>query len=204
MSRSPERDDALQIVAFPVLLTIGILLIPVVPDYSDDAAAARATQHSGLWLLGHLLSAAAFATSVQCSAVLQRLTGRPSPWITLVIGLGAGLHAAGLGADGIGPLALNHAGQSATTFFRGSTALVPAVFIAGAVLFGVAQFIQTWQVTLGSSVPRRLRLLLFALLFSAAEAIPSGWGLYVVAASAVGLYLPLAASVRRSEWTASR
>jgi len=197
---SRVRDDALQIAAFPLLLAVGVLIIPIVPEYSDDLAAARAMEHSGRWLIGHLVSAVAFAASVQCSTVLQRLSVRPRPWVTLMLAIGAGLHAAGLGADGIGPLATVAAGVPPAMFFRGSSVLVPGVFIAGAVCFGLAQISQTVQLTQEvSSRGWRLVALIAAVTFSVAESIPSGWGLYVVALAALVLYLPPAFSVWRSE-----
>ena len=54
----------LLVLAFPVALSLGILLIPVVSDYSDHAIAAQAVNSTGRWFAGHVLAAVAFGLSV--------------------------------------------------------------------------------------------------------------------------------------------
>ncbi len=55
------RVLALAIAAFPALLLVGVVMIPVVRDYADHDAANRATTRSRRWFWGHLLSGVAFA-----------------------------------------------------------------------------------------------------------------------------------------------
>lgn len=192
------QSDAAQIAAFPALLALGVLLIPVVPDYADHAAAGRAAAQAARWLSGHLVSASAFAASVAASAAVQRRLARPRAGVTLLIAIGAGLHAAGLGADGIGPLAVAASGLPAAAFFDGSGALVGGTFVAGAVCFGIGQVVQSVQAgALLASRPTRALAVAAAVAFPAAEAVPSGWGLYAVAVAAATLYLPVAGAVAR-------
>ena len=101
-----QKIAALYIIAFPVLLTVGILLIPVVLDYSNHDLASEAVQKTTRWFLGHMISAIAFCISLlSVSSIedyLQRKSYRLPGFIKILMTLGAGLYAAGLGADGIG------------------------------------------------------------------------------------------------------
>jgi hypothetical protein len=58
--------------AFPLVLAAGILLIPVVPDYSDHVLAAAAVEGTGRWVVGHLSPAGRVR-----SALDLRRRGRP-------------------------------------------------------------------------------------------------------------------------------
>ena len=53
------------------------------------------------------------------------------------IAVGAGLYAAGLGADGIGPLAVRSAGYSPVIFFDGSSMWVNGIFMAATAVFAL-------------------------------------------------------------------
>ena len=115
-----SRSTLFPIFAFPIILAVGIVIIPVNPDYNDHALAVQAVELTERWYLGHLISAIAFSFSIWASreilGVLQMV-----PWFTpIFIALGAGLYAAGLGADGIGPIAVQASGESAVIFFDGS------------------------------------------------------------------------------------
>ncbi len=49
------------VISFPILLSVGILLIPVVSDYSNHALAEEASKESIRWLSGHVVSVVAVA-----------------------------------------------------------------------------------------------------------------------------------------------
>ncbi len=117
----------------------------------------------------------------------------------LLAATGAGVQAVGLGADGIGPLAIRRAGHPARAFFDGSRGWVTGTFVAGSILFGLGQIVLVIginQTALLSTVTG-VAILIAAVLFSASTAIPSGYGLYVVASLAVVLYAPIVHAV----WT---
>ena len=198
---SKKRSQIAYILAFPVVLTIGIILIPVVTDYTDHSLAEQAVGQTGRWFLGHIIAAVGFALSIPAVTSIDRhlqLTLRSLPVVTIpCITIGAGLYAAGLGADGIGPLAVLSAGYSPVIFFDGSALWVPATFAAGTVVFAIGLFS-----LVGGSIQQGLlqgwsRYISFisALVFVSAPMIPSGWGLYGVAAAAFGIFVPFALAV---------
>ena len=196
MSPAEDHLDAILIAAFPLTLAVGVLLIPVVPDYSNHDLAAQAATDSVRWFWGHVLSAAAFGLSVVAASIIARSNaalGSPAParFALLLVAVGAALHAAGLGADGVGPLALAAEGSASQIFFNGSGSCVPPLFIAGSVVFGVGQLLLILGFTRTVSARLRTGLMAAAIGFSAAEAIPSGWGLYAVGALGLLLYLPV-------------
>lgn len=189
------------LIGFPILLAVGIVLIPVVADYSDHALATRAASQTWRWFSGHLIAALAFVSSVWIIATLDRWLGvRGHRLHTLtLIGLvfGAGLYAAGLGADGVGPVAQMTAGQDPSSFFDGSGPWVTSIFVAGTALYGLGLIsmvvtLNGLGVLLGAA---RWIAFLGALLFACAPAIPSGWALYGVAAAAFMVLLPIASAV---------
>lgn len=107
----------------------------------------------------------------------MRLASAPTPWVPSL------------------PVA---PGWAARTFFEGSATWVPPIFIAGAVVFGIGQIALAWQaVDHLLTGPRKPLVRAGAIVFSAAEAIPSGWGLYLVALSALATYLPFAGHLWR-------
>ncbi|MBC8329872.1 MAG: hypothetical protein H8E31_14125 [Planctomycetes bacterium] len=192
-----DRVEGAFVAAFPLLLAFGVPLIPVVGDYADHAAAALATERASLWFDGHLVSAIAFGFGIVAATILCRRVAEAGSVLLARVALpmmaaGAALHMAGLGADGIGPLAVAEAGGDPRLFFDGSGGLVPMVFIAGAALFGVGQLVLVAGLRPLTGARQGRLLMAAAVVFSAAEAIPSGWGLYLVALAALALYLPLA------------
>ena len=136
-----SKSTLFPIFAFPIILALGILIIPVNTDYNDHALAVQAVELTERWFVGHLISAIAFSFSIWASreilGVLQK-----APWFTpIFISFGAGLYAAGLGADGIGPVAVKASGESAIIFFDGSGWWVSGVFMAATLFFGIGLFI---------------------------------------------------------------
>jgi hypothetical protein len=117
-----------------------------------------------------------------------------------LLALGAGLYAAGLGADGLGPVAVQASGASPALFFDGSGWYVTGVFMAGTLLFGAGLFSLTGPAIQTGLVTGSWRYVIFisALVFVGAPAIPSGWALYGVALASVGVFAPLGVSLARS------
>ena len=192
-----SRSTLFPIFAFPIFLALGILLIPVNPDYNNHALAVQAVEQTERWFAGHLISAIAFSFSIWAAREILGILPK-APWYTLIfIATGAGLYAAGLGTDGIAPIAVMASGESAVVFFDGSGWWVSGVFMAATLFFGIGLFI-----IISSSIQDHLvegiwRYIIFvcALVFVAAPAIPSGWGLYGVAIAAAGIFFPIGVSM---------
>ncbi len=108
--------------------------------------------------------------------------------------VGGAVQMYGLGADGIGPLAVRRAGGSAKLFFDGSQVWVMGTFIVGSILFSVGQIIMVILIGNREIFPpaMTITMLVAAILFSVSTAVPSGYGLYVTAVTALIIYLPLA------------
>ena len=194
-----NRAGLFPIYAFPIILAIGILLIPVNPDYNDHALAVQAVEQTERWFAGHLISVIAFGFSIWAAreilGVLQK-----APWYTLIfIATGAGLYAAGLGADGIAPVAVMASGESALIFFDGSGWWVSGVFMVATLFFGIGLFIIISNSIQHNLVEDVWRYIIFicALVFVSAPAIPSGWGLYGVAIAAFGIFIPIGAAIQK-------
>jgi hypothetical protein len=195
-----RKINLFPVFVFPIILALGILIIPVNPDYNDHALAVQAVELTERWYLGHLISAFAFGFSVWS---IREILGvlRDAPWFTLIFtSLGAGLYAAGLGADGIGPVAVRASGESAIFFFDGGGWWVSGVFIAATLFFGIGLFIIT-----GNSIQHKLvkgvwRYVIFlsALIFVSVPIVPSGWGLYGVALAAIGIFFPIGYFIQRT------
>jgi len=198
-----DRGSAV-ILAFPMLLTLGILLIPVVPDYSDHELAARAAQQTARWFAGHLVAATAFGIGALAStAIAQELRRRnnPVPAILLIlVACGAALYAAGLGADGIAPVALLSSGTEPTMFFDGSGWWISGVFMGATILFGLGLILLVIRVIRIGLVTGLWRyvVLLSTIMFISAPVIPSGWALYGEALASLGIFLPIGVSIGRS------
>jgi hypothetical protein len=146
-----RKINLFPVFVFPIILALGILIIPVNPDYNDHALAVQAVELTERWCLGHLISALAFGFSIWA---IREILGvlREAPWFTLIFtSLGAELYAAGLGADGIGPVAVRASGESAIFFFDGGGWLVGGVFVAATLFFGISLFIIT-----GNSIQQKL------------------------------------------------
>ena len=200
---SRHRLYSTLVAAFPITLAVGILLIPVVTDYADHSLASQGAAQSVRWFIGHIHSAVAFGIAVLACGCIGDVLYRRGQHRRVAIALpfvavGAALHAAGLGADGIGPLAVVEAGQTATTFFDGSSHLVQGLFIGASMTFGLGLialafgFAQTgllrgiWKFIVPTS----------SILFVAFETIPSGWGLYLVALAACLIFFPISLALR--------
>jgi hypothetical protein len=198
------RSRTLPVFAFPILLTIGIVLIPVVSDYGNHEIAVQAVAQSARWLAGHLISAAAFGLSVWAASEimtgLRHRGSKPEHVPLLLISLGAALYAAGLGADGIAPVALTLSGSSPMTFFDGGI-WVTGVFILATLLFGVGLIHLTVSAIRGGIVTGIWRYIVFgsALALMVVPAVPSGYGLFGEALAAFGVFLPIGFSMARSK-----
>ena len=191
--------------AFPVVLTIGIVLIPVVPDYTQHELAEQAVNQTVRWYGGHIVAAVGFALAILAVAAVDthlQQTSRALPAQTMpLIAVGAGLYAAGLGADGVAPVAVRAAGYSPIIFFDGSGLYVTGLFVAGTVLFGLGLL----NLVIGAI---RLDLLrgwsryvtfVSTLVFMIAPMILVGWALYGVAAASFGVFVPFALAIQRSK-----
>ena len=200
-----KRLQIIAIWAFPVVLTIGIVLIPVVPDYTQHHLAEQAVDETARWYLGHIIAAVGFTLAILAVVAIDnhlQQTSRALPAQTLpLIAVGAGLYAAGLGADGVAPVAVRAAGYSPIIFFDGSGMFVTGLFIAGTVLFGLGLL----NLVIGSI---RLELLqgksryisfVFTLVFMIAPMILIGWALYGVALAAFGVFVPFALAIDSSK-----
>jgi hypothetical protein len=203
------RFNILPILAFPAILTIGILIIPVVSDYSNHILAEQAVGQAARWFWGHLISALAFGFGNLAAYTIHRCLSKRGQTnssrisLSLII-VGSTLFAFGLGADGIGPLASVAGGGSAFTFFEGSGMWVSGVFIAASILFGVGLITQVIGLIHAGMLRGLFRIVTFvaAIIFIGTTAIPSGWGLYGVAAAILVLYLTVGFSylhVQRQE-----
>ena len=199
-----HRIQALFVLSFPVVLSIGIFLIPIVQDYSDHVSVAQAVELSVRWFAGHLISAVAFALSVLSVSVINTFLRDNSyelpSFIIPIMAVGAGLYAAGLGADGIAPLAVKYSGATPMLFFNGSGWLVSGTFIAATVLFGVGLISIVFHANQSRMVGGIWRYVIFisALIFVAAPAIPSGLVLYGEALAVFGVFVPLGLAVWRA------
>jgi hypothetical protein len=193
-----NKPGLLPIFAFPIILAVGILLIPVNPDYNNHAIAVQALEQTGRWFAGHLISAIAFGFAIWAAReILGVLT--KTPWYTLIfIAAGAALYAAGMGVDGIAPVAIMASGESALIFFDSSGWWVSGVFMAGTLLFALGLFIMISNLIKQKIVKGAWRYIIFvsALVFVSAPAIPSGWALYGVAVAALGIFIPVGVSIQ--------
>ncbi len=57
---------------FPLVLALGIVLIPVVRNYADHELAEAATAKSKRWFWGHLLSAIGFGLGVAVAVLINQ------------------------------------------------------------------------------------------------------------------------------------
>jgi hypothetical protein len=198
------RSQAMLVLAFPIILSIGIVLIPVVSNFSDHAIATEAVNMTGRWFTGHILSAVAFGMSILSVIAIQTFQRDQSyeipSFILPMMAIGAALYAAGLGADGIGPIAVKSSGSTPILFFDGSGWWVSGTFIAATAFFGVGLISLVGHTNQNQMVKGIWRYVTFisALLFIAVPAIPSGWALYGEAIAAFGVFFPLGLAIWRS------
>ncbi|MFA5605489.1 MAG: hypothetical protein WC970_06460, partial [Dehalococcoidales bacterium] len=135
------------ILIFPILLSAGIFTIPYVSDYSSNIITELAVLQSGRWLWGHIISALAFGWAIIVAHYItqylyyseQNSLGTLSLFLTVTGGI---LMAAGLGADGIGPVATVNGGAQASVFFEGSGMIITIIFMVGIILFGLGLIFQ--------------------------------------------------------------
>jgi hypothetical protein len=196
-----QPSTIIKILAFPVVLTIGIILIPVVGDYTNHQIAEAAVQQEIRWFLGHIISAISFALSILASGTILNCLNFHTTVLTKLslpmIAVGAGLYAAGLGADGIGPIAVQNAGYSPVIFFDGSGMWITGVFILATVIFGLGLLLMVINAIRLEFLTGKRQYISFisTLLFMIAPMILSGWALYGVAVAAFGIFVPLACAI---------
>jgi len=198
-----KRTQIIYVLAFPIVLTIGIVLIPVVTDYTDHRLPEQAVEQTVRWFAGHIIAATGFGLAMLAVGSIGRhlqLTSQSLPAVTLPgVAVGAGLFAAGLGADGIGPLAVRSAGYSPVIFFDGSSLWVNGIFIAATLVFAIGLL----SLVIGSIQRELLRgwsryvSLVSAIIFVGAPAILSGWALYGIALAAFGVFVPFAVEMSK-------
>lgn len=196
-------SQALAITAFPLVLAIGIITIPVVADYSNHQYAIEAASQSGRWFWGHLISATGFGIALLAAASINRFIPEKTRlrWLVLpLMAIGAALYAFGLGADGIGPLAAASGAGGALDYFEFSGNWISGVFVTASLIFGAGLITQVACVNRCGLLKGYWRWVAFigALVFLGGSAIPSGWGLYVVAGAAMLIYIPISLAVLRS------
>jgi hypothetical protein len=151
-----------------------------------------------------MVAAVAFGLStIAVNAIARDLRRRSHPLpgsLIVLFALGAALYAAGMGADGIGPIAVRAAGGEASLFFDGSGWWVSGIFMAATVTFGLGllglvRHAVTAGMVRGLWIPVAI---ISTFMFVALPAIPSGWGLFGVAVTTFGIFLPMAASIWRA------
>lgn len=178
---SHKNLKLLPVISFPIILTLGILLIPMVSDYANHAFAEQAARQVPRWFLGHLISALSFGigilTAYSITTHLENHQAKVKGTIILWLATTGGiLYAIGLGVDGIGPLATVAGGGQAIAFFDGSAAYVPPIFIAASLLFGMALIIQVISLIKIGLLNGVLKVIVpvATIIFVGAPAIPSG------------------------------
>ncbi len=165
--------------------------------------AEHAAGQTARWFWGHLFCAVAFGLGALAACSIAGHLNQIGEGLEVVglplAAVGAALQAAGLGADGIGPLAVAAAGGPAQAYLNGSAPWVTGVFIAGSMTFGAGLIVQIIRLIQAGVLAGPIRRVVFmaAITFAGAGAIPSGWGLYGVAAAALVVYLPISAAVWR-------
>jgi hypothetical protein len=198
---SEKRTEFVTILSFPILLLLGIVLIPIVTDYTDHQLAEQAVRQTTRWFSGHLLSALAFGISNLAVGTitthLNRLYQSSPSLIRLLTALGSSFYAAGLGADGIGPLAVQSSGQSPVLFFDGSGGWVTGIFIAGTIIFGIGLLTMTIGAIQLGMLKGSARYISFisVLTFMVTPMLLSGWALYGVAVATFGIFVPFALAI---------
>ncbi|MDD4923782.1 MAG: hypothetical protein PHF74_02960 [Dehalococcoidales bacterium] len=186
---------AVIILIFPMILSAGIFTIPYVSDYSNNLITEAAALQSGRWLWGHIISALAFGWAIIVAHYItqylyyneQNRIGTVSLYLTAAGGV---LMAIGLGADGIGPVAVINGGAAAAVFFEGSGMMITAIFMAGIILFGFGLINQITGLRHTGLIPDVLAFVLIvcAILFMGFASLPSSMGLYCIAYLSVLTY----------------
>jgi hypothetical protein len=204
--QNKDKTVLFLLLLFPIVLSIGIFTIPYVSDYSNVNVQNEAVEHSLRWFLGHIVSAIAFSIAIITAHMIsQYLSNREQSQIGKVgfmcIALGGTFLSIGLGADGIGPLAITSEGLEASVFFEGSGMMVTGVFMIGIVLFslGLINQIVGLRRTGLVSKPLSTALICCAIFLMGVSAIPSSFGLYFIAYLSILIYGSLAYFLWRSQ-----
>ncbi|HAS04202.1 MAG TPA: hypothetical protein DCR71_00280 [Dehalococcoidia bacterium] len=186
---------AVIILIFPILLSAGIFTIPYVLDYSSNIITELAVLQSGRWLWGHIISALAFGWAIIVAHYISRYLyyneqnriGTFSLYLTVAGGI---LMAAGMGADGIGPVATVNGGAQASVFFEGSGMIITIIFMVGIIVFGFGLINQIIGLGRIGVIPDIFVYVLIAcaILFMGFAALPSSMGLYCIAYLSVLIY----------------
>jgi hypothetical protein len=180
---------------FPLLLAAGIITIPFVSDYSDNLVTEAAAAQAARWFWGHIVSGVAFGISMVLAHNITRYVNsrtqtRAGEISLILLALGGCLLAMGLGADGVGAVAVRAGGSQASAFFEGSGMMVTGLFMAGVILYGFGLIFQISGLRRSGLISGRASgvLAAFAVIFMGASAIPSTAGLYVLALAAAVIY----------------
>ena len=67
-----KRPQIIYVLAFPVVLTIGIVLTPVVTDYTDHRLPEQAVEQTARWFAGHIIAAIGFGLAVLAVGSIDR------------------------------------------------------------------------------------------------------------------------------------
>ena len=180
---------------FPVLLALGIVLIPFVSNYADPAATEQAARETVRWFWGHILSGAAFGVSIIVARQISSLpaakgAARTGKWSFALITLGATGMAMGLGADGIGAAAMVAGNVSPNVFFEGSGFMVIGLIMSGIVLFSLGVINQIIGLYRSEILTKQQSVALTgcAVLIIGVSAVPSTAGLYLLAVLVLIIY----------------
>jgi hypothetical protein len=183
------------ILLFPIILSIGIFTIPYVSDYSNNLITEEAASKTGRWFWGHIISGIAFGISIIVAHyIAQYLNIKKQKQTSIIsftfITLGGTLLAIGLGADGVGPIAIISGGSQASVFFEGSGMMVTGIFMAGIILIGFGLINQIIGLGHTNLIPKWLSpiLLISSVVFMGVSAIPSSLGLYIIAFLSILIY----------------
>jgi hypothetical protein len=186
---------AVIILIFPILLSAGIFTIPYVLDYSSNIITELAVLQSGRWLWGHIISALAFGWAIIVAHYISRYLyyneqnriGTFSLYLTVAGGI---LMAAGMGADGIGPVATVNGGAQASVFFEGSGMIITIIFMVGIIVFGFGLINQIIGLGRIGVIPDIFVYVLIAcaILFMGFATLPSSMGLYCIAYISILIY----------------
>jgi hypothetical protein len=201
-----NKNLAIIILLFPVILSAGIFTIPFVTDYADNAITEAATGQAARWFWGHIISSIAFGWSIVAAHYISQYLyyneqNRAATISLYLTAVGGTLMATGLGADGTGPLAAINGGSQASVFFEGSGMMVTGIFMAGIVLFGFGLISQITGLRQAGLIPDILSIMLIvcAILIMGFAALPSSMGLYCIAYLSILTYGCLSALFCLSE-----
>ena len=190
-----KNKISIVILLFPIILSIGIFTIPYISDYANNLITEEAASQTGRWFWGHIISGIAFGIAIIVAHYITRYLNLRKQKQTGIISLslitiGGTLLAIGLGADGVGPVAILYGGSQASVFFEGSGMMVTGIFMAGIILFGFGLINQIIGLGHTDLIPKWLSpiLLISSTVFMGVSAIPSSLGLYIIAFISILIY----------------